>query len=137
MSRIDHSSIPSESFIKQSSSTKAAAAAPRVAAAVATQLRRTRERGPVAASDGARRTSALAAAKTIEAGDLDGFAGRSSEEMLSDLSRLLVRFEEHDSQSGEDDISVLCRTMLEENIRRLETFVLAREADGAGDYHGV
>ena len=136
MSRIDYRPVFQEPFVQPAQPGKSNAA-DKVTAAAAAQLRRTTERGHVATPRAIKRAAALLSTHSVAPGDLDGMQGKSSEDMLADLTRILSAIEAYDSEYGADDISMLARTMLEENIRRVETFLIAREADGRGDRHGA
>lgn len=130
MSRIDNSAIPQETFISSGRRGEASRAAAGVVAAAAADLRRTGEKGPVRPAGALRRASSLVAAKSVEVQDFDGLAGRSTEDIYSDLGRILGVFERNADRHGEDEIDFLCRTMLSENMRRLGTYLVGRQKDG-------
>ena len=133
MSRIDYRPVYPEAYVQPSQQPKTEMA-DKVTAAAAARLRRADERSPVATARAVKRARALLATHSVAPGDLDAIAGKAPEDMLADLMRILAAFENHDAMHGADDISMLARVMLEENIRRIESFITGRERDGMGGH---
>ena len=61
----------------------------------------------------------LVAASDIAETDLQPLSGKNRDQMMGDLSRILVAITSYDNAKGEDETSQLCKVMLNEHIRRL------------------
>lgn len=61
----------------------------------------------------------LVAASDIAETDLQPLTGKNRDQMMGDLSRILVAITSYDDAKGEDETSQLCKLMLNEHIRRL------------------
>jgi len=61
----------------------------------------------------------LVSASDISETDLQPLMGKRRDEMIGDLTRMLVSIHEYDGESGEDETSRLCKMMLGEHVRRL------------------
>ena len=61
----------------------------------------------------------LVRASDIAETDLQPLSGKNRDQMMGDLSRILVAITSYDDAKGEDETSQLCKVMLNEHIRRL------------------
>jgi len=61
----------------------------------------------------------LVAASDIAETDLQPLSGKNRDQMMGDLSRILIAINSYDDAKGEDETSQLCKIMLNEHIRRL------------------
>ena len=61
----------------------------------------------------------LVAASDIAETDLQPLAGKNRDQMMGDLSRILLAIHSYDETKGEDETSQLCKMMLNEHVRRL------------------
>lgn len=61
----------------------------------------------------------LVAASDIAETDLQPLSGKNRDQMMGDLSRILMAITSYDDAKGEDETSQLCKVMLNEHIRRL------------------
>ena len=61
----------------------------------------------------------LVAASDIAETDLQPLSGKNRDQMMGDLSRILVAISSYDEAKGEDETSQLCKMMLSEHVRRL------------------
>jgi len=61
----------------------------------------------------------LVAASDVSETDLQPLSGKNRDQMMGDLSRILVAIHSYDDAKGEDDTSQLCKVMLNEHLRRL------------------
>lgn len=66
-----------------------------------------------------KKTKRVVAASDIEETDLQPLAGKNRDQMMAELSQILVSILAHDEMTGEDDTSKLCKMMLNEHVRRL------------------
>lgn len=66
-----------------------------------------------------KKSKRIVAATDISETDLQPLAGKNRDQMMGDLSRILVSLMDYDSAGGEDDTSKLCKMMLNEHVRRL------------------
>jgi len=61
----------------------------------------------------------LVAASDIAETDLQPLSGKNRDQMMGDLSRILMAITSYDDAKGEDETSQLCKVTLNEHIRRL------------------
>ncbi len=66
-----------------------------------------------------KKSKKLVAASDIAETDLQPLAGKNRDQMIADLSRILVAIQSYDDTKGEDETSQLCKMMLNEHVRRL------------------
>lgn len=66
-----------------------------------------------------KKSKKLVAASDIAETDLQPLAGKNRDQMMGDLSRILVAIQSYDDAKGEDETSQLCKMMLNEHVRRL------------------
>ncbi len=66
-----------------------------------------------------KKTKRLVAASDIEEVDLQPLSGKNRDEMMGDLSRILVSLTTYEQSRGTDETSQLCKMMLSEHVRRL------------------
>ncbi|MEM8651231.1 MAG: hypothetical protein AAGF54_11925 [Pseudomonadota bacterium] len=67
----------------------------------------------------AKREKKFSSIKDISEADLQPLMGAKREQLIGDLSRILVAIQNFEEQAGEDDTSVLCKMMLKEQVRRM------------------
>lgn len=68
---------------------------------------------------GSKKSKRIVAASDISETDLQPLSGKNRDQMMGELSRILVSILAHDEINGEDDTSQLCKMMLNEHVRRL------------------
>ncbi len=68
---------------------------------------------------GSKKSKKLVAASDIAETDLQPLAGKNRDQMIGDLSRILMAIQSYDNAKGEDETSQLCKMMLNEHVRRL------------------
>lgn len=66
-----------------------------------------------------KKSKRVVAASDVEETDLQPLAGKNRDQMMAELSQILVSILAHDEMTGEDDTSKLCKMMLNEHVRRL------------------
>ncbi len=78
-----------------------------------------------------KKSKKLVAASDIAETDLQPLAGKNRDQMMGDLSRILVAIQSYDDAKGEDETSQLCKMMLNEHVRRLAMITGTQvESDG-------
>lgn len=128
MSAIDRNTIGSERSIQPSTPNNKSNAIANVTQLAATELRKAEGRRKLSGLKRLGQAVGLRSVKAIAPTDTDGLAGMSNEDMLGDLARILTLMEAEDAQTGGDPVSQLCRTMLEENARRVALIIEAKHA---------
>jgi hypothetical protein len=66
-----------------------------------------------------RKNKKLVSASDIEETDLQPLSGKNRDQMMGELSRILVAIDTYEDARGEDETSQLCKMMLGEHVRRL------------------
>ena len=61
----------------------------------------------------------LSGSKEVLASDLTPLRGRKKEQMIGDLARIVAKIEEFEKNDPEDQVAMLCKVMLSEQMRRL------------------
>ena len=67
----------------------------------------------------AKREKKFSSIKDISETDLQPLMGAKREQLIGDLSRILVSIQNFEEQAGEDETSLLCKMMLKEQVRRM------------------
>lgn len=127
MSSIDRNTIGSERHIPSSNGPNKTNPVASVAQLAATEIRQPNGKKKISNLKRMRRAAGLRSVKSIEASDTDGLSGVSNEQMLGDLARILTIMDIEDERTGGDDISQLCRVMLEENARRVSLLIESKQ----------
>lgn len=66
-----------------------------------------------------KRGSKLSSICEVQDTDIAPLLGKKRQKIIADLTRILAELEQKDELQGEDEVSVLCKSMLHEHLRRL------------------
>lgn len=127
MSSIDRNTIGGERHIQPANGPNKTNPVASIAQLAASEIRQPTGKKKIAGLKRMRRAASLRSVKSIEAADTDGLSGVSNEQMLGDLARILTIMEIEDERTGGDEVSQLCRVMLEENARRVSLLIESKQ----------